>query len=126
MNQAAVGIGSNINSFENIKQAITILSSEHALLKESTLIETKPIGYTDQPNFLNGCILIETTFTLQQFSLYLKDVELRFGRVRTTNKFGPRTIDLDIVVWNNKIIDKDFYEREFLKRSVLELLPSLT
>jgi 2-amino-4-hydroxy-6-hydroxymethyldihydropteridine diphosphokinase len=124
-NQAAVGIGSNINPKENIEKVINILANEHTLLKKSTFIKTIPIGYTNQPDFLNGSILIETTFTFEQFTFYLKNVEKRLGRVKIANKYGPRIIDLDIIVWNNKIVDKDFYERDFLKQSVLELLPSL-
>lgn len=124
-NQAAVGIGSNINPEENIEKAIKFLSNEHALLTKSTFIKTVPIGYANQPDFLNGSVLIETSFTFEQFSNYLKNVEKILGRVKMANKYGPRTIDLDIIVWNNKIVDKDFYERDFLKKSILELLPSL-
>ena len=45
------------------------------------------------------------------------------GRVKTSNKEGPRIIDLDIIIWNNKIIDDDVYKRTFLQNSVIELLP---
>ena len=118
-------MGSNINSEENIEKAINILLNEHTLLKKSIFIKTKPIGYTNQPDFLNGSVLIETSFTFRQFTLYLKNVEKRLERVKIAHKYGPRTIDLDIIVWNNKIVDNDFYKRDFLKQSVLELLPSL-
>ena len=47
------------------------------------------------------------------------------GRNRSHDQHGPRTIDLDIVIWNEDIIDQDFYERNYLKESVLELIPNL-
>ena len=52
-------------------------------------------------------------------------MEKDLGRVASAERFGPRTIDLDIVVWNGKVVDKDFYSRDYLKESVLELLPDL-
>ena len=55
----------------------------------------------------------------------LTEIEKRMGRKKSNIKYGPRTIDLDIVVFNNKVLDKDFYQRDFLKNSCLELLPNL-
>ncbi len=56
----------------------------------------------------------------------LREIESGLGRVRTGNKNGPRTIDLDILVWNGEVVDDDVYEREFLKTSIRELLPGFT
>jgi 2-amino-4-hydroxy-6-hydroxymethyldihydropteridine diphosphokinase len=70
-------------------------------------------------------MLVSTELPKEQFNRYLKDLEKHLKRVRSENKNGPRTIDLDIIVWNDQIIDNDFYEREFLKNSILELLPSI-
>jgi 2-amino-4-hydroxy-6-hydroxymethyldihydropteridine diphosphokinase len=125
MNCAAVSIGSNIDAKENIRKAITAVSKAHTLLKVSPLVQTKPVGFPDQPDFINGCMLVSTELPKEQFNRYLKDLEKHLKRVRSENKNGPRTIDLDIIVWNDQIIDNDFYEREFLKNSILELLPSI-
>jgi 2-amino-4-hydroxy-6-hydroxymethyldihydropteridine diphosphokinase len=125
MNCAAVSIGSNINAEENIREAIMAVSKAHTLLKVSSLVHTKPVGFADQPDFINGCMLVRTELPKEQFNNYLKGLELHLKRVRTANKNGPRTIDLDIIVWNDQIIDKDFYKRDFLKNSILELLPSI-
>jgi 2-amino-4-hydroxy-6-hydroxymethyldihydropteridine diphosphokinase len=56
---------------------------------------------------------------------YLEDVEKRLGRQKTENKNGPRTIDLDIIVFNGVIVNNDFYKYDFVKSAVLELLPDL-
>jgi 2-amino-4-hydroxy-6-hydroxymethyldihydropteridine diphosphokinase len=52
-------------------------------------------------------------------------LESELGRVKTDNKHGPRSIDLDILVWNGEIVDGEVYEREFLRRSIEELLPGI-
>ena len=125
MNIAVIGIGSNINPRKNIQKALAILCSEQTILKQSKFVQTEPIGYTDQPPFLNGSALISTDMDYTTFSTYLKDIENRLKRIRTSNKNGPRTIDLDIVVWNNQIVDDDVYSRDFLKNSILEIAPEL-
>lgn len=123
MNTAVISVGSNINSHFNIKIAEEIISRELNLIRSSTLIETEPIGFKDQNNFHNGAFLIETELDLKEFNAYLKKIETGMGRVKTSNKQGPRIIDLDIIVWNCKVVDNDVYERKFLQKIILELLP---
>jgi 2-amino-4-hydroxy-6-hydroxymethyldihydropteridine diphosphokinase len=125
VNRAVVGVGSNIDARRNVAQAKEILSKEQRFLKESTFVDTSPLGYAHQPDFYNGAFLIETAMEIDDFREYLKSLENRLGRVRTSNKNGPRTIDLDIIVWNGQVVNNDFYEREFVKNGVLELLPDL-
>jgi len=124
MNTAVISVGSNINSHFNIKIAEEIISRELKLIRSSTLIETEPIGFKDQNNFHNGAFLIETELDLKEFNAYLKKIETEMGRVKTSNKQGPRIIDLDIIVWNRKVVDNDVYERKFLQKIILELLPN--
>jgi 2-amino-4-hydroxy-6-hydroxymethyldihydropteridine diphosphokinase len=125
VNSAVIGVGSNIDAPLRIAQAKEALSREHRLDKESAFITTSPIGFSDQPDFLNGAFLVSTEMQLGQFKKYLKGLETRLGRVRTKNKYGPRTIDLDIVVWNGKIVNNDFFKRDFIKNAVKEILPEL-
>ena len=87
----------------------------------SSWIKTKPIGITDQDDFLNGAVKIHTTMRKEELTNYLKKLEDRLGRDRTLPKFGPRVIDLDVIVWNSKIVDDDYYERDFVKKAVDEL-----
>ena len=121
MNTAAVGVGSNIDPQNNIRKAKKLISEDHSLVKSSRFVRTKPIGYEHQDDFLNGALLVRTGLNKKQFINYLKKLENKLGRKRTHNKNGPRTIDLDVVIWNDKIIDQDCYERDFLKNCLNEL-----
>lgn len=125
MTLSVVGVGSNINPVENINRARTILQSEKNIIKESKFIQTEPIGCSDQEDFINGTFLISVESNLEDFRKYLKGVEKRIGRIKSENKYASRVIDLDIVVWDGKIIDNDFYTREFLQKSTLEVMPEL-
>lgn len=122
-NTAVVSVGSNISPEQNIVNARTLLSAEQELLAESSLVMTKPRGFADQPDFINGAFLIATEMNMGALIAYLKDVESRLGRVRTNNPDGPRTIDLDVVVFNGKIVDDDFHRYDFVGNAVLELCP---
>ncbi len=126
MNTVIIGVGSNINPQENIARAKAIISSHHILLSESQFIETTPIGVKNQSNFLNGAFLAQTTFDRSAFNNYLKSLEEQLGRKPSKIKGGPRTIDLDIIVWNNEVVHPDFQMRDFVRNSVLELLPKLS
>jgi 2-amino-4-hydroxy-6-hydroxymethyldihydropteridine diphosphokinase len=114
-----------ISTHRRIYKKQSAFSADHILQKVSTIRETLPIGYTDQANFLNCSVLLETQNFMEQFKYYLKDVENRLGRIRTANKNGPRTIDLDIIIWNGEIVDANYYERDFLKKSIKEIFPHL-
>ena len=122
MNQAVVAVGSNIDARRNVAKAKKLLSKAQRFLKESTFVTTSPIGFLDQPDFYNGAFLIETARGIDGFLAYLKKIEDRLGRVRTANKNSPRTIDLDIITWNGKIVNKDCYEREFVRKAVHQLI----
>ncbi len=125
MNRAAVSIGSNIDPEENARKAVEILSQKFPGLKFSSFVFTKAVGYTEQPDFLNGAVLIFTNLNLAQLTDTLKKIEAVMGRIRGELKNGPRIIDLDIVVWNGKVVDEDFYKRQFLRDAVLELIPDI-
>lgn len=68
-------------------------------------------------------MLIETPLGQEEVVAILKLIEKEQGRVRTANKNGPRTIDLDLIVFNGDVLDDDVYERNFLKQAIEELLP---
>jgi 2-amino-4-hydroxy-6-hydroxymethyldihydropteridine diphosphokinase len=126
MNHAIVGIGSNIDPGRNIRLAIERMEQRHHVVACSSLVETAPIGPPDQPNYLNGAVLLETAMELDELRMWLRDAESELGRVRSGEKYGPRTIDLDLVVWNGEVVHPDVFEREFLRRSVLEVAPDLS
>ena len=88
-------------------------------------MKTEPIGFEDQPDFVNGVLLVDTDFGLEALEKWLHGLENALGRVRTQNRYRPRPIDLDVVVWNGKILDSDVFDREYLRRAVLQVLPDL-
>ncbi len=125
MSEVIVSLGSNINPDENIRQACSILENEYEVIARSPFVKTKPIGFTQQPDFINGCITVKTSLSQAEFSEYLKKTEIRMGRIRTENKNGPRTIDLDIVVWDGEIVNNDYYEKSFVQDAVDQLLKQI-
>ena len=125
MNKAVIELGSNINPGVHILKAMKLISELFRLLGESTFVTTRPIGFKDQSDFLNGAVLVSTDLTRHEFETTLKDIEISMGRRPSDFRFGPRIIDLDLIVWNGRIVGQDFYERDFVRNAVLELLPEL-
>ncbi|HLC96618.1 MAG TPA: 2-amino-4-hydroxy-6-hydroxymethyldihydropteridine diphosphokinase [Candidatus Nanoarchaeia archaeon] len=125
MNSAIICFGSNIEPEKNAEKARELLAKDQALIATSAFLRTKPEGYSVQPDYLNGAFLIQTELSFEALKTYLKGVENLMGRIRTTDKHAPRTIDLDIVVYNGKIISDDYLIYYFVKKSVDELLPLL-
>ena len=123
--EVVIGLGSNIDPEANLEQAVQELKSRFKVSKRSQWTRTKPIGIQDQPDFYNGALLMETELEQQSLKQELKRIEDILGRDRSLPKFGPRTIDLDILIWNKKVVDKDYYERDFLRKGVEEIIPDL-
>lgn len=123
-NRAVIGVGSNIAADENVAAARALLEAHCRILDASPFVETAPLGIADQPPFLNGAWLVETAHARDALRAELKRIEDRCGRDRSVPRHGPRTIDLDVVVWNGKIVDSDVFERDFLRDAVQTLWPS--
>ena len=124
-NEVVIGLGSNIDPEANLEQAVHELKSRFKVSKRSQWTRTKPIGIQDQPDFYNGALLMETELEQQSLKKELKRIEDILGRDRSLPKFGPRTIDLDILIWNKKVVDEDYYKRDFLRKGVEEIIPDL-
>ena len=125
MKRVVIGVGSNIQPKENIAKALERIAEGHQIVAKSRFVETKPVGDDSQPDFINGAILIETDMDREELKSALAEIEIELGRVRGANKYGPRTIDLDIVVWEGEIVNEDFWEREFLRKAVFEIYPEM-
>ena len=123
--EVVIGLGSNINPEANLEQAVLELKSRFKVSKRSQWTRTKPIGIQDQPDFYNGALLMETELEQQSLKKELKRIEDILGRDRSLPKFGPRTIDLDILIWNKEVVNEDYYERDFLRKGVEEIIPDL-
>jgi 2-amino-4-hydroxy-6-hydroxymethyldihydropteridine diphosphokinase len=137
MATAFVGIGSNLGDPERqIASALEQLAAEEGiqLVAISTLRETEPVGYLDQPNFLNGAAQVETELPPRELLERLLAIESRLGRVRGDGpRFGPRTIDLDLLVYGDEAIDEPgltvphprLAGRRFALEPLAELAPGL-
>jgi 2-amino-4-hydroxy-6-hydroxymethyldihydropteridine diphosphokinase len=110
-----------IDADKNIPEMLKHLGADVQIVQVSKMIRTKPIGLTDQADYTNGAVRIRTEMNLETLTLYLKKLEDQMGRDRSQQKFGPRNIDLDILIWNNSVIDADYYTRDFLRNSATEL-----
>ena len=123
--EVVIGLGSNIDPEANLEQAVQELKSRFKVSKRSQWPRTKPIGIQHHPDLFNGALLMETELEQQSLKKELKRIEDILGRDRSLPKFGPRTIDLDILIWNKKVVDEDYYERDFLRKGVEENIPDL-
>lgn len=124
-NEVIIGLGSNIRPEENIKKAMEHIQKLGRIRKKTKFIYTKPERKKDQPDFLNGALVISTDQYYEDLYDRLKSTEDLLGRDRSGDKNGPRIIDLDIVAFNDTITDEEVYEYEFLKNFVAELKPEL-
>ena len=117
-NKVVISVGSNINPDRNIAYALKLLTEVMDVKSQTPLIETQPIGIIDQPIFKNGAVFGYTHLTQEELNTQLKLIEDKIGRDRSRPKFGPREIDLDITLWNDEVIDNDYYTRDFLQKLV--------
>lgn len=109
MVKAYLGLGSNMGDrAHQLQQAIQIIDRfQHIdVTSVSPIYETEPVGYTDQPQFLNLCIEIETTLKPQELLKRCLETEQALHRVRKI-RWGPRTLDVDILLYGNEIIEED-------------------
>ncbi len=118
MNEYIVSVGSNINPQSNINKARVLIKKHFSFIKESEFIQTKPCDYKHQGDFLNGAFLVKSNLNKKDFKDKLLEIEKELKRVRSANKNGPRTIDLDITVINDDICDDDYHKYWFVKKTV--------
>ena len=132
MERAYVGIGANLGDREEtIAHALELLAERPGveLVAVSQLRETEPWGYTDQPAFLNGAAVLETSLDATELLAVLLDVERELGRTRTGPRYGPRTIDLDLLLYGSELVDEPgltvphprLHERAFALEPLLDL-----
>ncbi|MDD7402496.1 MAG: 2-amino-4-hydroxy-6-hydroxymethyldihydropteridine diphosphokinase [Butyribacter sp.] len=105
---AYLSIGSNMGNREQyLKQAIAMLEDENTkVISQSDFIETDPVGYTNQDKFLNGAVVIKTLYSPEELLEKIASIEAKLGRERKIH-WGPRTIDLDIILYEDEIIQTE-------------------
>lgn len=126
---AAIAIGSNLeNPASNVERAITELGAIGTVTKRSKLHNSVPWGVTDQPDFVNAVVLLETALSPRELMTALQHLERDMGR-QPTYKWGPRVIDLDIVYYDDVTVDEadlkiphpHFRERDFVMVPLAEI-----
>lgn len=129
-NKAYLSLGSNLGDRESLlKKALSEIKKIAKITKKSKIYETSPVGYKHQGNFLNMVIKIETNLSPQVLLEKLQKIEKELGRERKI-KNGPRTIDIDILTFEDTIVDEPnlkiphpgMYQRKFVLVPLLELL----
>ena len=108
---AAIALGSNLDSQwgdreQNLREAIRRLESLGHIRAISAFYDTAPVGYTDQPRFLNAALLLETGLKPLDLMRGLLSIERAMGRERTVPK-GPRVIDLDLLLYDDLVMNTD-------------------
>src|SRR4051812_29203447 len=130
MTVAYVGLGSNLGDRERlIRDAAELIGADRL----SAVVETAPWGFEDQPPFMNAVATVETGLEPLPFLTFLLDIERRLGRERVGPRWGPRTIDLDLLLFGDRVIDEPglvvphphLLERRFVLGSLAELAPDL-
>lgn len=136
--KAYVGLGANLGDREaTIRRAVDLLAATPGIevVAVSTLRETDPVGYADQPRFLNGVAALETALSPRALLDRLLAVEQELGRIRGEGpRFGPRTIDLDLLLHGDEVVDEPglvvphprLAGRRFVLEPLHELDPELT
>lgn len=105
INRAYLSLGSNIEPEFNLSQAVERLAQHGRIAAASTVWQTKPVGLSDQPDFLNAVVLLETALTACELRQGpIAQIERELGRVRTENKNSARTIDIDIMLFNRDLL----------------------
>jgi 2-amino-4-hydroxy-6-hydroxymethyldihydropteridine diphosphokinase len=134
--RAYVGLGANLGDREaTLRRAVELLAGVEGveLVAASELRETEPVGVVDQPAFLNGAVAVETSLSPRELLDSLLRVELQLGRVRDGTRWGPRTVDLDLLVYGDEVVDEPglrvphrrLHERRFALEPLAELDPAL-
>ena len=131
MNNVYLSIGTNMGEREhNLKLAVKILQDKINVKVKvvSSIYETAPVGYVDQPSFLNIAVLIETPNSALETLKICQSIENELGRIRDI-RWGPRIIDLDILLFNNENIEVEnlivphprMFERAFVLVPLVEI-----
>lgn len=126
-----LSLGSNVGDRgANLETAIAALGTLGKVIARSSFYETEPVEFTAQPWFLNCALVLETTKMPRQLLKALLDLERKMGRRRSLHK-GPRTIDIDILLFGNSIVEADgltiphpaLHQRRFVLEPLAEIAP---
>jgi 2-amino-4-hydroxy-6-hydroxymethyldihydropteridine diphosphokinase len=129
-----IGVGANIAPEKNIPAAARLLQERVRIIAVSNLYKSPPQGPAGQPPFVNGVWVVETVLVPRTLKFnVLRQVETALGRIRTDDKYAPRPIDLDLIIYKNEVIhspdlvlpDPDVYRYPHLAVPLAEVAPRL-
>lgn len=132
MARAFIAVGSNVEPEQNVRDGLRTLSQRLRIRGVSTFYRSLPLGRPEQPPFINGVVEVHTDVPPQQLKYdVLRAVELAMGRVRTADKCAARTLDLDLILYDEVVIrsadlilpDPEIVSRPFLAVPLAELAP---
>ena len=136
MTLAYIAIGSNLASpLEQVNAAVNALAEipDSRIISVSSFYRTPPLGPQDQPDYLNAAVALETSLAPEELLNHTQRIELQQGRVRKAERWGPRTLDLDIMLFGNEVINTerltvphyDMKNRGFMLWPLFEIAPEL-
>jgi dihydroneopterin aldolase/2-amino-4-hydroxy-6-hydroxymethyldihydropteridine diphosphokinase len=129
-----IAVGSNIKPQDNIFDALVALKTHVTITAISNFYKTSPVGKREQPEFINGVVKIQIDLGPREIKFdILRNIEKRLGRVRSTDRYAPRTIDLDLILYDSLVIDEPGLRLpdpsirlyQFVAIPLLELAPDL-
>ncbi|MBS9433633.1 2-amino-4-hydroxy-6-hydroxymethyldihydropteridine diphosphokinase [Photorhabdus hainanensis] len=136
MARVYIAVGSNLaEPMQQVKNALAALRDlpETEFIACSSLYRTKPMGPQNQSDFLNAAVALETSLTPEELLNHTQAIELAQGRVRKDERWGPRTLDLDIMLFGDQVINTErltvphygLKQREFMLYPLAEIAPDL-
>jgi len=118
-----LSLGSNIQPEVNLPRTIDLLRQYGEVLEVSSAWETEAVG-SDGPNFLNSCVLFITGTPYKELKEdVIHQIETRLGRKRSADKYAPRTIDIDIVLFDDMLCDEKYWNQPFVIVPLAEIYP---
>lgn len=136
MTRVYIALGSNLaNPLHQVQSALNALAElpQTKLIATSSLYRTPPLGPQDQPDYLNAVVALDTDLSAENLLDHTQKIELEHGRVRKDERWGPRTLDLDILLFGDEIINTerltvphyDMKNRQFMLYPLAEIAPEL-
>ncbi len=125
-NQVLIGLGSNLNPDQNISEALRLLESQVTIRNVSSIYQAPAVG-SSGPDYLNSAVLIETDSTLEMLrNNILTPIENQLKRVRSSDKYIDRTIDLDVLLFNQTVTDPEIWTQAHVAVPASDVLPEFT
>lgn len=123
IHQVYISLGSNISPAKNLRRAVELLRQYMRILAISTTWENPPVGTTGQ-NFLNTALWSQSDRSLEDLKMeVLRPIETQLGRVRTQDKYAPRPMDLDIIIYDGFVLDPRLWTLPYLAVPFSEIIP---